>query len=164
MPTSRKNPVTAAEAHSAVEIVDTAPAKVNLTLRVLGRRPDGYHDIESLVAFADLSDRLFFAPDGKLALAVTGPGAGQTGEDAENLVLRPRAPSPRAYPALRLARFVCKRTSRSRQDWAADRPMRRRRFGSWRGLTGLRPPTRAFTRRPVPLAPTCRSVLIGARG
>ena len=80
--------MTAAEQPSAVEIVDTAPAKVNLTLRVLGRRPDGYHDIESLVAFADVSDRLCFVPDNALKLSVTGPGAGHTGADAENLVLK----------------------------------------------------------------------------
>jgi 4-diphosphocytidyl-2-C-methyl-D-erythritol kinase len=80
--------VTAAEDSLVVEIVETAPAKVNLTLRVLGRRPDGYHEIESLVAFADLSDRLSFAPGGKLALAATGPGAGLMGNDAENLVLK----------------------------------------------------------------------------
>ena len=80
--------MTAAEQPSAVEIVDTAPAKVNLTLRVLGRRPDGYHDIESLVAFADLSDRLCFVPGNPLKLRVTGPGAGHTGADAENLVLK----------------------------------------------------------------------------
>jgi 4-diphosphocytidyl-2-C-methyl-D-erythritol kinase len=80
--------VTAAEQPSAVELVDTAPAKVNLTLRVLGRRPDGYHDIESVVAFADVSDRLSFVPDNFLKLSVIGPGAGHTGEDAENLVLK----------------------------------------------------------------------------
>jgi len=43
---------------------DKAPAKVNLTLSVLGRRPDGYHDLESLVAFADVGDGLSLAPDG----------------------------------------------------------------------------------------------------
>ena len=80
--------MTAAERHSAVETVDTAPAKVNLTLRVLGRRPDGYHDIESLVAFADVSDRLSFVPDRQLTLTVIGPRAGHIGEDAENLVLK----------------------------------------------------------------------------
>ena len=37
--------------------VELAPAKVNLTLRVIGRRADGYHDIESLVVFAAVGDR-----------------------------------------------------------------------------------------------------------
>ena len=40
---------------------EQAPAKINLTLRVLGRRADGYHELESLVAFADLADTLSFA-------------------------------------------------------------------------------------------------------
>ncbi len=42
--------------------VEPAPAKVNLTLRVVGRRADGYHDLESLVVFASVGDRLAFAP------------------------------------------------------------------------------------------------------
>jgi 4-diphosphocytidyl-2-C-methyl-D-erythritol kinase len=97
--------VTAAEQHSAVETVDTAPAKVNLTLRVLGRRPDGYHDIESLVAFADVSDRLSFVPDNQLKLTVIGPGAGQTGEDAENLVLKAARALAARIPGLALGAF-----------------------------------------------------------
>ena len=40
------------------ELFEDARAKVNLTLRVLGRRVDGYHDLASLVAFADCADRL----------------------------------------------------------------------------------------------------------
>jgi 4-diphosphocytidyl-2-C-methyl-D-erythritol kinase len=71
-----------------LDLIDSAPAKVNLTLRVIGRRADGYHDIESVVAFADLCDRLSLTPTDELALAVVGPGAGQTGADAENLVLK----------------------------------------------------------------------------
>ncbi len=67
--------------------VENAPAKVNLTLRVLGRRADGYHELESLVAFAEVGDRLSFAPGGELALSVHGPNAGQAGEGADNLVL-----------------------------------------------------------------------------
>ena len=105
MRTSRKSPVTAAEQSSAIEIVDTAPAKVNLTLRVLGRRPDGYHDIESLVAFADVSDRLTFVPYNLLKLSVTGPGAGHTGEDAENLVLKAARALAARVPGLALGAF-----------------------------------------------------------
>jgi 4-diphosphocytidyl-2-C-methyl-D-erythritol kinase len=69
-------------------LVEDAPAKVNLTLRVLGRRADGYHEIESLVAFAGVGDRLSFAPGGGLALNVHGPSAAQAGASADNLVLK----------------------------------------------------------------------------
>jgi 4-diphosphocytidyl-2-C-methyl-D-erythritol kinase len=67
-------------------LVDTAPAKVNLTLRVLGRRADGYHEIESLVAFADVGDRLCFSPGRNLTLTVRGPSAAAAGEGTDNLV------------------------------------------------------------------------------
>jgi 4-diphosphocytidyl-2-C-methyl-D-erythritol kinase len=69
-------------------LVEDAPAKVNLTLRVLGRRADGYHEIESLVAFASVGDALSFAPGGGLALNVRGPSAAQAGATADNLVLK----------------------------------------------------------------------------
>jgi 4-diphosphocytidyl-2-C-methyl-D-erythritol kinase len=67
---------------------EKAPAKVNLTLRVLGRRADGYHDIESLVAFADVGDALSFTPSSTLTLAVRGPTAPAAGDVADNLVLK----------------------------------------------------------------------------
>ena len=72
----------------AASLVEEAPAKVNLTLRVLGRRADGYHEIESLVAFAGVGDALSFAPGGALALNVRGPSAAQAGATADNLVLK----------------------------------------------------------------------------
>ncbi|MET0567731.1 MAG: 4-(cytidine 5'-diphospho)-2-C-methyl-D-erythritol kinase, partial [Hyphomicrobiaceae bacterium] len=72
------------------------PAKINLTLRVLGRRPDGYHELESLVAFASLGDRLTLHPGGAFALTVSGPFASAL--DSENLVAtavhRARAAAP----------------------------------------------------------------------
>jgi 4-diphosphocytidyl-2-C-methyl-D-erythritol kinase len=72
-----------------VSLVEDAPAKVNLTLRVLRRRSDGYHEIESLVAFAGgVGDRLSFAPGGELTLDVRGPSAADSGETADNLVLK----------------------------------------------------------------------------
>jgi 4-diphosphocytidyl-2-C-methyl-D-erythritol kinase len=73
---------------SPVPLADDAPAKVNLTLRVLRRRADGYHEIESLVVFADYGDRLSLAPGGALTLAVSGPNAVQAGAGADNLVLK----------------------------------------------------------------------------
>jgi 4-diphosphocytidyl-2-C-methyl-D-erythritol kinase len=69
-------------------LVANAPAKVNLTLRVLARRADGYHELESLVVFADGGDRLSFTPGGELALTVSGRTAAAAGDDADNLVLK----------------------------------------------------------------------------
>jgi len=69
-------------------LVESAPAKVNLTLRVLGHRSDGYHEIESLVAFAEFGDRLSFAPGGGLTLTINGPTAAKAGETDGNLVLK----------------------------------------------------------------------------
>lgn len=52
-----------------------APAKLNLYLHVLGRRADGYHDLESLVAFVDIGDTLHAVPAPEFSFAVTGPMA-----------------------------------------------------------------------------------------
>jgi 4-diphosphocytidyl-2-C-methyl-D-erythritol kinase len=65
-----------------------APAKVNLTLHVLGRRPDGYHALESLVAFAGAGDTLTLAPGGALDLAVEGPTGVQAGPVEGNLIVK----------------------------------------------------------------------------
>ncbi|MCG7627043.1 4-(cytidine 5'-diphospho)-2-C-methyl-D-erythritol kinase [Epibacterium sp. MM17-32] len=65
-----------------------APAKVNLTLHVTGRRSDGYHLLDSLVAFADVGDRLRLTPGPELSLAVSGLFAPGVPEDARNLVWR----------------------------------------------------------------------------
>ena len=73
---------------SSALLVENAPAKVNLTLRVLGRRSDGYHEIESLVVFADFGDRLSFSREGELKLGVRGPSAAAAGGGADNLVLK----------------------------------------------------------------------------
>ena len=65
-----------------------APAKINLTLHVLGRRADGYHRLESLVAFAATGDSLSLEPGPGLALRLSGPTAFLAGQDADNLVLK----------------------------------------------------------------------------
>ncbi len=83
----------------------TAPAKINLTLRVLGRRPDGYHDLESLVAFADFGDRLTLAPGAALSLAVGGPRAALAGADADNLVLKAARAIAERIPGIALGAF-----------------------------------------------------------
>ena len=65
-----------------------APAKVNLTLHVTGRRSDGYHLLEGLVVFPDIGDRLSFAPSDDLGLEVCGPMAEGVPSDGRNLCLR----------------------------------------------------------------------------
>ena len=90
---------------STVPLVENAPAKVNLTLRVLGRRPDGYHEIESLVAFADIGDTLSFTPGEELALTVRGPTATQAGAEPDNLVLKAARALAARSPGLRLGAF-----------------------------------------------------------
>jgi len=69
-------------------LMEEGRAKVNLTLRVVGRRVDGYHDLESMVAFADCADRLSLTPGSKLDLKTTGPLAQACGETSDNLVFR----------------------------------------------------------------------------
>lgn len=63
-----------------------APAKVNLTLHVTGRRADGYHRLDSVVAFADIGDMLTAGPGD--SLSVTGPFAEGVPTDDGNLVRR----------------------------------------------------------------------------
>ncbi len=87
-------------------LVDAAFAKINLTLRVLGRRPDGYHELESLVAFADVGDMLRLQTDAPLALEVDGPYAEACGAAADNLVLKAAAALSARVEGLRLGRFV----------------------------------------------------------
>ena len=63
-----------------------APAKINLTLHVTGRRADGYHLLDSLVVFADTGDLLQLDPGPELALDVSGLFAGGVPADERNLV------------------------------------------------------------------------------
>lgn len=52
-----------------------APAKINLFLHVTGRRDDGFHTLDSLVAFADIGDRITLRPAGEFSFAIDGPFA-----------------------------------------------------------------------------------------
>ena len=76
-----------------------------MTLRVLGRRADGYHDLESLVAFADVADRLALAVGDALTLTVLGPGASQAGAEADNLVTKAARALAARVPGLRAGAF-----------------------------------------------------------
>jgi len=90
---------------------EAAPAKINLALHVTGRRPDGYHSLEMLVAFAEVGDELEATSAKKDSLSIAGPFAAGLGNGETNLVLRAlsafRQRWPGALPdglALRLAK------------------------------------------------------------
>ncbi|MBZ9797496.1 4-(cytidine 5'-diphospho)-2-C-methyl-D-erythritol kinase [Mesorhizobium sp. ES1-4] len=67
-----------------------APAKINLALHVTGRRPDGYHLIESLAVFTRFGDRIEIAPDESDDFSVSGRYAPDVPLDGGNLVLKAR--------------------------------------------------------------------------
>lgn len=69
------------------EIVELAPAKVNLTLHIRGRREDGYHTLESLIAFADIADCLTFDKAPTYSLTSSGPFASRVPQGEDNIVL-----------------------------------------------------------------------------
>lgn len=65
-----------------------APAKINLALHITRRREDGYHDLESLIVFADVVDELEAVPGPGDTLTITGPFAKGLGNGETNLVSR----------------------------------------------------------------------------
>jgi 4-diphosphocytidyl-2-C-methyl-D-erythritol kinase len=91
---------------AAPALSEDARAKVNLTLRVVGRRVDGYHELESVVAFADCADRLSFAPGTEFSLKMSGPQAQACGEIADNLVLTAAQLLRENVPELQLGDFT----------------------------------------------------------
>jgi 4-diphosphocytidyl-2-C-methyl-D-erythritol kinase len=78
----------ATSAATASAILRAAPAKINLYLHVVGKRDDGYHLLDSLVAFAGYGDTLQVSPSEKLTLAVDGDFADALANESDNLVLR----------------------------------------------------------------------------
>jgi 4-diphosphocytidyl-2-C-methyl-D-erythritol kinase len=69
-------------------VTEPAPAKINPFLRVLGRREDGYHDIETLILPITLADGVQATPAEDLRLAVVGELADKVPPGGDNLVLR----------------------------------------------------------------------------
>ena len=96
----------AIKSSSVSELVEDGRAKVNLTLRVVGRRVDGYHDLESVVAFADCADRLSLLPGAELQLKIAGPLAAACGETADNLVLMAARLLGERVPGLKVGAFT----------------------------------------------------------
>jgi 4-diphosphocytidyl-2-C-methyl-D-erythritol kinase len=87
-------------------LTEEARAKVNLTLRVNGRRVDGYHDLESVVAFCDCADVLTLTPGPELSLTMTGPLASACGETSDNLVLKATQLLGRSVAGLKVGSFA----------------------------------------------------------
>jgi 4-diphosphocytidyl-2-C-methyl-D-erythritol kinase len=86
-------------------LTERAPAKINLTLHVLGRRADGWHELESLVAFSRGGDFLTFIEGGTLALSVAGPTAPAAGALDQNLVLKAARNLAERVDGLKLGAF-----------------------------------------------------------
>jgi len=87
-------------------LIEEGRAKVNLTLRVIGRRVDGYHELESVVAFADCADRLTLAPGSELGLTLSGPLAEACGATSDNLVLKAAHLLGARVPGLKIGGFT----------------------------------------------------------
>lgn len=69
-------------------VAEPAPAKINLYLHVTGRRPDGYHELDSLAVFAAAADRVSARPAPALSLEIAGPFGPGLAAEPDNLVLR----------------------------------------------------------------------------
>jgi 4-diphosphocytidyl-2-C-methyl-D-erythritol kinase len=69
-------------------VTEIAKAKINLALHVLGRRDDGYHELDSVVGFADIGDQLTITMSDKLSLQCGGQFGHEVPGGAENLILK----------------------------------------------------------------------------
>lgn len=93
---------------NANSITLAAPAKINLTLDVLGVRPDGYHEIASVMQTISLADHVTISPSPKgaaISLTVSGPEAGGVPADERNLAWK----AARAFGAADVAIHIEKR-------------------------------------------------------
>ncbi len=86
-------------------LTERAPAKINLTLHIAGRRADGWHTLESLVAFSRGGDTVTLAPGEPLGLSVAGPTSGASGRVEDNLILRAARHFGERFPAAVLGAF-----------------------------------------------------------
>lgn len=96
------DPLTTSIAEAATGI-ESASAKVNLALHVLGRRPDGYHDLDSLVVFTELSDVLSVCPHDQPSIEIGIDGAfadllAETTPPGDNLVYAVADALIRSFP------------------------------------------------------------------
>jgi 4-diphosphocytidyl-2-C-methyl-D-erythritol kinase len=88
---------------SKTSLAEHAPAKINLALHVTGRRPDGFHLIESLAVFTQVGDRVTVALAREDSFSASGPFGAEIPLDGGNLVVQARDVSRAAFPALALS-------------------------------------------------------------
>lgn len=86
MPFWRKKPTLAPA--RAMRTSEQAQAKINLALHITGRRDDGYHLLDSVVAFAACGDRITVRPAAESSLTISGPFAQDLADTSDNIVLR----------------------------------------------------------------------------
>ena len=72
----------------SISVTETAKAKINLALHVLGRRMDGYHELDSVVAFADIGDQLTITISDELSLRCAGMFGADVPNGCENIILK----------------------------------------------------------------------------
>jgi len=82
-----------------------ARAKINLTLHILGRRENGYHDLESLVTFAAFGDELTLVEGPQLALILSGPQSATLKNDPDNHILKATLALSMRVKNLRVGKF-----------------------------------------------------------
>ncbi|MBS0533029.1 MAG: 4-(cytidine 5'-diphospho)-2-C-methyl-D-erythritol kinase [Proteobacteria bacterium] len=96
----------AREGRGTDELTQPARAKINLTLRVTGKRADGYHELESLVVFADVADTLTLEPAGHVSVEARGPFADVIGAARDNLIVKAHDALAALVPGLKTGRFI----------------------------------------------------------
>ena len=80
--------MTATILQAGKRVTESAPAKINLFLRLTGKRDDGYHLLDSLVGFTEFGDSLMVEPAKTLSLTIDGPFSASLSVEPDNLVLR----------------------------------------------------------------------------
>ncbi|MBY0519115.1 MAG: 4-(cytidine 5'-diphospho)-2-C-methyl-D-erythritol kinase, partial [Sphingomonas sp.] len=78
-------------------VTETAPAKINLALHVRARRPDGYHELETLFAFLRHGDTVRIEPSDVASFDLTGPFGAALAVESDNLVTRAAAAFSSAF-------------------------------------------------------------------
>ncbi len=108
------------------EYVVRAPAKVNLSLDVIGKRPDGYHEMRMVNHSVTLSDILVFKENGqRIAVSCSDP---KIPTDARNLVHRVAEKLQARFGIDGESRSTSRRTFQVKRDWLAAAPTRRQPF------------------------------------